>query len=155
MRFVDGDEGNWCRNCQRPERIPEVVRLKPFWRYVAKQVLTLAERLDDFASQLAILDLTADADGAVDTNSPQVVELVINERQDWIDDDRGAGHQHRGKLKCNGFAVGGWEQDNRILACERARDRFILAFAQIIVPENVSEKISHVSRGGVLNNWRS
>src|SRR2546427_1450220 len=120
MCFVNGDDGDRCGDGQRPERIPELVRLKSFWRYIAEQVLALAERLDYFGSQVAIFDLATNADGAVDTNSPQVVELVINEGQDGVNHNRDAGHQHRGELKRNGFAVGGWKQDNRILARERA-----------------------------------
>jgi hypothetical protein len=81
-----------------------------------------------------------------DADRGQRVHLVLHERDEWRNDDSGAGPYQRRDLVAEGLASAGRHENERVAATDDLLDDVGLLLAERVVPEDAVKHLEGVRR---------
>ena len=115
VRFIDDREIHERGLRQRAERLSKLGRLQPFGGMQHELVLTALYTREQASALLAGRQAARDRYGTIDSIGTQALDLVLDQRNERVDDERQARHQEAGELVDEALSGSGREQHHAIL----------------------------------------
>ena len=142
VRLVDGEQGDG----HRVQQVEEAVEHQALGRDVEQVQLAGAKRGDD-AGRLGSRERRVQVGGS-DTVRAQRIDLVLHERDEGRDDDRGSLAEQRRDLEAERLAAAGGHEHERAATADDVVDDLALVRAELRVAEDRRQGLEREVDGG-------